>query len=120
MAYDLEIELPFEGSISLNKLYSGMHWTKRKKLADSWHHKFKEGLKHYDIVQYSKLDLVLKVNNKLDLDNCSVIVKLCVDTVKQLGFIKDDTPKYFKKMTIVSDKEELKYNTGVFYLRFLL
>ena len=120
MAYDLEIELPFDGSLSLNKLYSGMHWTKRKKLADEWHRKFKAVLCEYDVVQHSKLDLVLKVNNKLDIDNCSVIVKLCVDTVKEMGWIKDDTPKYFKSMKIVSDKDALKYNTGVFYLRFSL
>lgn len=114
----LEIVLPFDGSISMNKLYSGMHWTKRKKIADSWHRKFKDELSKYDAQEYKQLEVVLHVNNRLDIDNCSVIVKLCVDTVKQLGFIKDDTPKYFKSMKIKSNKDDLKYNTGVFYLRF--
>ena len=106
------ITIHFNGSVSWNKIYSVGHWTQRKKITDEWKNMFLEKLKDEPIERYEMVEVDLEVNNRLDIDNSGVMIKFLMDALKSLNFIKDDSPKYFKRMSISVNKAELSTNSG--------
>jgi Holliday junction resolvase RusA-like endonuclease len=98
----LHINEPF---ISANLFYSGVHWSKRKKVADYWHElvylscleqKIKP-VKSYPItINYA----CLVKNKRRDIDNIMATIKLINDGLKYAGIIKDDSISYVNEINI--------------------
>lgn len=86
---------------SLNDIYSGKHWAKRKKDSEYWHllvHSAlnKQGIKKQ--IFQNPVSITFSWNDRLDIDNHAYIGKMIVDALK--GYlIADDTRKYYKKLT---------------------
>jgi hypothetical protein len=90
-------------NVSTNDFYK-KHWSGRKKMKDS----IIFNLEKYDTIKISgEYEVYVRVNNRLDVDNNSAAIKVIIDHIKELKWIKDDNPKNFKKLTIEStDKIE--------------
>lgn len=84
---------------STNKFYSGMHWTKRKKIADYYHKLIISQLKKKHELFTNPVCITMCFNNKFDIDNCSGMAKLIIDGMKGL-LIVDDNRKYLKSLTL--------------------
>ena len=89
--------------ISLNKWYAGMHWTKRKKMKDSYtqivRSQFREVLpkdKSYSVEYHFKFK-----NRPLDASNCVAMVKMVEDII-----FADDSYKIVHSILISSGKGE--------------
>ena len=84
----------------MNKLYSGVHWTVRKRQADFIHSLVQTAL-HINKVPKKLFLKPVKVtiyyNSKLDIDNHSYLSKLIIDGLK--GYlIQDDKRKYLVEL----------------------
>ena len=97
--------------ISWNTLYSQKHWTYRKKLKDSWRNFFTERLLKHDKLFCEEFEIVFTVNSRADIDNLGIMCKFFVDSLNNLSWIKDDSPKHYKKFTVKVDKENLIFNS---------
>lgn len=98
---EFTLPIKIDSELSINSIYAGIHWSKRRKQAD--------GIA--EIVYYSLLEqhIPLKIYNnpvnitfywhsKLDLDNHGYLAKLIIDGLK--GYlIKDDTKKYIQAIS---------------------
>ena len=87
--------------VSLNKWYAGDHWTKRKKLKDSYKLLVKSQFNHvlskdkqYEVTYNFEFN-----KRPLDASNCVAMVKLIEDII-----FEDDNYKIVKGITITSDK----------------
>lgn len=96
--------------ISWNSLYSQKHFSYRKKLKDQWKAFFKSKLSEFDKLYAEKFEIVLRVNSRADIDNVGIMAKFFSDCLTTMGWVQDDSPKFYKKFTIISDKENLPYN----------
>jgi hypothetical protein len=97
---------------SLNKFYSGRHWAIRKKEGDIIKHHLLAQLGLLKKVVLADYEIHLTHNYRYDNDNCIMAIKFGADAFRYWGGCKDDTSKYFTKLTISRDKE-LPVNTGV-------
>ena len=98
----VEFVLPLKitSKLSLNKVYSGLHWSKRQKEAKQIHEimrlellKQKVPRKMFD----KPVNIEFYWNSLLDLDNHGYITKLIIDGLK--GYlIYDDTKKYVQEI----------------------
>jgi len=102
---------------SLNQLYSGGHWSKRHKLKQHWNRIFLTyilaEMKGY---KYDTFEIHVRYKGYLDVDNVSAAVKMFIDAMKDSKKITDDSPTYFKKLTIKYDST-LKKNETIFTIR---
>ncbi len=89
---------------SLNQFYSSKHWTFRKRLKDELSQEIVAQLEQYDPVTFEGLEVYLKCNYRMDLDNCIMAVKFVVDSFNKWGGLTDDSPKYFQKIRMEVDK----------------
>jgi 23S rRNA-/tRNA-specific pseudouridylate synthase len=97
----IEIELKELTKVSLNKWYSGEHWSKRKRLKDEYkimvNSQFKgviSALKTYEV------DYIFEFKSRpLDASNCVAMLKLIEDII-----FEDDNYKIIKKISISSRK----------------
>ena len=96
---------------SLNSFYAGSHWTKRKKAKDAALKEVKEQLGFNQGPPYNSFRVTANVRYRYDLDNSIIAVKFTSDALKALGWIKDDSPKYFRRLLLVW-KESLPANTA--------
>ena len=94
------IDLKVTGEYGLNKIYAGVHWTKRKKQAEEIHE-----LVYYSMMQQNvppilfKKPVVIQINynSRLDCDNHGYLTKLIVDGMKDY-ILKDDSKKHVKEI----------------------
>ena len=99
----IEFVLPMKvtGEYGLNKLYAGVHWSKRKRQAE-YMHGFVRGELHRQRIRrrifYSPVRLTLYYNDRLDCTNHGYLTKLIEDALKGY-FIQDDSRKYVKAVT---------------------
>ena len=94
------IDLKVCGIYGMNKYYSGTHWTKRKKTADEIHQLVACELLRQKVKrkEMRPVEITLKYNSRLDLDNHGVLTKMIIDGMK--GYlIKDDSRKYVHRIT---------------------
>jgi hypothetical protein len=84
--------------VSSNKFYSGCHWSKRKKIADKYHYLVKSQLSQKLDMINKPVEIIIKYNNKFDIDNQGIMSKMIIDALKGV-VIKDDSRKYFKRLT---------------------
>lgn len=106
-----EIVLTLGKVPSLNSFYAGSHWTKRKKAKDAALKEVKEQLGFNQDAAYNSFRVTANVRYRYDLDNSIIAVKFTSDALKTLGWIKDDSPKYFRHLLLVW-KESLPANTA--------
>lgn len=85
--------------ISLNKWYAGSHWTKRKKIKDSYTLLIKSmtGLV-FSKTNFYEVDYLFEfANSPLDASNCSAMVKLIEDVI-----FESDSYKVVRSISIKS------------------
>ena len=100
-----EIEITLGKVPSLNSFYSGSHWTKRKRAKDAALQEIKEQLGFNTAPAYRSFSISAYVRYRYDLDNSIIAVKFTSDALKTLGWIKDDSPKYFRHLVLVWKEE---------------
>lgn len=85
---------------SLNLWYSGQHWSKRKKIADTFHQFIKVICKQEKIQPITQYPVKIttrsfyKKKRKFDCSNVFTANKLCEDGLVRAGILIDDTPQY--------------------------
>ena len=95
------IEESRTGQYSLNKIYSGSHWSARKRDAEYWHRLTQQALMAAGIPKHptdGPWMVTALYNDRLDADNHGFITKCIVDGLKG-WVIPDDTRKYLKSVT---------------------
>lgn len=105
MKNTVTLELILPKTTSLNTLYSGKHWTYRKKVKDAYKKEVETALDGYDRYSAECIEIAIAYNSRLDVDNNILVSKFVADTLVDLGFIHDDSPKYYRKVTIKFDPE---------------
>lgn len=94
---------------SLNKFYSGMHWTKRASMVDEWHGLFRAALQDAKVKKKLVTPLSLNVTQFCsrivrDVDNGIISAKLFADALKLYGYIPNDTPEFIQSVILQSKK----------------
>ncbi|MGJ8525198.1 hypothetical protein LMG33818_000906 [Halomonadaceae bacterium LMG 33818] len=95
----IQLFVPWLGP-SLNSIYAGIHWSKRKKHADAAHWAVKSavtntGIKRIDSpVGLSFTPVLGKGKRALDCSNYGYAVKLLEDGLVRAGVLADDTNQY--------------------------
>jgi hypothetical protein len=97
----ITIPIPYIGP-SLNKIYAGMHYSKRKRNADEAHLIVKMACKGIKSVSNPvSLTFTPYHNSRLyDCSNYAYTCKLIEDGLVQAGVLVDDTNKYVKQIII--------------------
>lgn len=96
------VPLKITSALSLNKIYSGIFWAKRKKQKDDIKTLVKIALRGREKIKFDKpVEIEMQFNSRLDVSNHAYVFKMIEDAIKELGIIKDDTDKYVKKCTML-------------------
>lgn len=90
------------GQYSLNTIYAGKHWSKRNSEKEDWRQLvFAEMLSQKvprKIID-GPVDIAMRFNTKMDIDNHAYIAKMIIDSLK--GYlIADDDRKHVKRLTM--------------------
>ena len=99
------IELPLPIKVSTNAIYAGMHWAKRKQIADEYHRALLpfKGIKIHTPV--TQLSFAFSFRTRpLDCSNCSFMAKCLEDAMVMNRLIPSDTPDHVKSIAITSTK----------------
>lgn len=95
----LRIPLKVTGEYGMNKIYAGVHWSKRKKQAEEIHALVRCELQRQKIPRkpFEKpVEIIFKYNSRLDVSNHGYLSKLIEDALK--GYlIVDDSRKYVRR-----------------------
>ena len=97
--------------VSTNAIYSWIHWTIRKEIANWYHRLTKEDCSEYLPLE-DKVDLKMDFyfrTRYLDSSNCSFMWKMIEDSLVKNWLLTDDTNKYvwnFSCESIEIDKKE--------------
>lgn len=92
------VPLKISSALSLNKIYSGIFWAKRKKQKDDIKTLVKIALRGKKKIKFDKpVEIEMQFNSRLDVSNHAYIFKMIEDAIKERGIIEDDTDKYVKK-----------------------
>jgi Holliday junction resolvase RusA-like endonuclease len=54
---------------------------------------------------WKSFKIYISYNSRYDVDNSVLCSKFVADALVELGFVKDDNPTYYTKLTIKHDKE---------------
>ena len=98
-----KIELDLPKPPSLNMIYAGKHWTYRKQKKDEYKEFCKEALSKYDPFTCEEFYITISYNSRLDIDNGILVSKFLADTLVSEGIVQDDSPKYYKSVSIRFD-----------------
>ena len=99
------LDLILPKTASLNTIYSGKHWTYRKKIKDAYKKEVETALDGYDHYHAEYIHIAISYNSRLDVDNNVLVSKFVADTLVDLGFIDDDSPRHYRKLSITFDQE---------------
>lgn len=93
--------------ISLNKIYAGVHWSKRKELADLFHSEFldKKNLKVKQYPVWILYEFHFK-KNALDSLNCAFMAKCLEDGMVTQGILKGDAPDLVHASMLTTQKSD--------------
>lgn len=93
---------------SLNKYYSGMHWTKRKSITDEWHLRFLAAFRKAKMPKPLKHPITLCViefcKRIRDSDGTVMASKFAGDALVKYGYLPDDNPSYIPTVVLQSRK----------------
>jgi len=113
----MKLTLPIPNKVSANKIYAGVHWAVRKKIADEYHEAVKEALDkikmdggpwiHFEYEVKLKITFYF-ANRPLDCSNCFFMAKMIEDGLVKSKVLYDDSPQYVSSITCISkvDKEK--------------
>ena len=104
------IKLSLPKPPSLNMIYAGKHWTYRVKKKNEYKIACREELAKHDKFIAERIRIVIHYNSRLDIDNGILVSKFLADTLTEDGYIHDDKPKHYDRITIQFD-ESLEKNT---------
>lgn len=115
----MRIFIPFYGP-STNEIYSGVHWSVRKRAKDGALKAVKAVVRQLDIdIPIStRVDLVFtpqlgKGVRKRDTSNNSMTAKLVEDALVKANVLHDDTDEYVRNVTNTPALIDRKGDTGV-------
>lgn len=111
----ITLELPKPPS--LNKIYAGKHWAVRKKYKDDYKKICADALCEYDSFVAEEFYFDISYNSRLDIDNGILVSKFLADTLVSEGIVQDDSPKYYKKVSIRYEPD-LPKNTYIVNIYF--
>lgn len=97
---------------SANQIYSGVHWSKRKKIKDAYLFLTRAPFAKLKKIE-GKVDLQFDFfwsGRALDSSNCFFMAKMIEDCLVEHGILQDDTTKFVGKITIQSHKSKFKDN----------
>ena len=100
----ITLELILPKAVSLNTLYSGKHWTYRKKVKDAYKKEVETALDGYDRYHAESMRIRIAYNSRHDVDNVILVSKFVADTLVANRWILDDSTKYYKSLRIVFDE----------------
>jgi hypothetical protein len=100
--------LPKELKVSSNEIYKGIHYSKRKKIKDSYYDYYSFLIRR-KIKKVTKYPIDISIlftftKNPLDSSNCSYMLKMIEDILVSEGIIKDDSSKYVEWVSSKSIK----------------
>ena len=84
-----------------NAYYAGKHWAVRKKDADYWHNMVRACMDRQGVRKrpFEKpVEILLFWNDRLDVDNHSIMGKMIVDAMKG-RLLQNDSKKYVRSVT---------------------
>jgi len=100
-----EVEIKLPKPPSLNQFYSGRHWTVRSKFKESYWKEIKESLNSIDSFNMQRFSIYVRYNCNYDVDNAIICAKFLADYLRNNGYVKDDSPKYFFSQKTEHDKD---------------
>ena len=93
------LPLKVTGEYGMNRIYAGVHWSKRKKQAEEIHALVRCELYRQKIPRKAfenPVEIIFKYNSRLDISNHGYLSKLIEDALK--GYlIVDDSRKYVRR-----------------------
>ena len=103
LAEEINIELPKPPS--LNQFYAGKHFSIRLKHKKEYFAALEEAFKDYEDFTAETFSIHVSHNSRYDTDNCILAIKFTADYLRHRGWVKDDTKKYFKYLSIKVDED---------------
>jgi|ETNvirnome_6_100_1030635.scaffolds.fasta_scaffold19507_2 hypothetical protein len=103
----INTDFPKELLHTTNKIYSGIHWSERKRIKNDfyWWVKSLNIKVCIDNTKSQALGIYFTFKkNAFDCDNCSFMGKMIIDSLVTIGIFKDDSPKYISSITYSSRK----------------
>ena len=107
MTLEFFIPLKITKELSLNQIYAGVHWNKRKNQKDAICLLTKNALEGKAVKFDAPVCIEMSFCSRLDVSNHAYLFKMIEDTLRGLKIIKDDTDKYVKKV-VMSKQSEFK------------
>lgn len=100
-----EVTISLPKPPSLNKWYSGKHWSVRKKQKESYSGHIKDQLERIDSFTMDRFAIDVQYNCRYDVDNAITCIKFLADYLRGDGYVVDDTPKYFFSQSTTFNQE---------------
>jgi len=103
----MNITIPIPQKISTNSIYGGIHWAKRKKVADLYHQALLEH-RNKPITEYPvDINYIFTFKSKpLDSTNCAFMAKMIEDGLIQNNILEDDSYQHVSFTGIYTQKGE--------------
>lgn len=112
----MQIEITIPEKVSLNAIYAGMHWRRRKELADLYHEEVLELKGKLKVEEYPVLITYEWhfVKNALDSLNCAYMSKMIEDGLVKVGVLENDSPKFVRRSMLDTQvSKKYKHDTVV-------
>ena len=98
-----EINITLPKPPSLNQYYAGKHFSIRTKHKKTYFEYLEKAFENYDDFFAEGFEVHVQHNSRYDTDNCILAIKFTADYLRFRGWVKDDTKRYFKKLSISVD-----------------
>jgi len=89
---------------SLNAYYAGRHFSIRVKHKKEYFAALDKAFEDYDEFWAESFNIHVFHNSRYDNDNCILAVKFTADYLRHRNWVKDDSKKYFKHLSIKVDE----------------
>lgn len=104
---------------TLNQWYAGNHWTVRNKQKKDVSKELKSMLAGVVFPPFDHIEVSYHFHFKRrDVDNTITAIKFLLDTLKEMGYIVDDTPEYVREVHLVFEKS-MPVNTQFYKIKFI-
>lgn len=115
----LHFYIPTERVPNLNRIYSGMHWSKRSKLAHEWHELVwavlvENGMLSRNFDKPVKIDVNVLAKRPPDPDNIGLVAKVIIDGLRHCNILRDDTYKEVAEVRLRSGKPTKEMPVGIY------
>lgn len=106
--YNKHYQFDYSGEIvSFNQVYSGGHWSKRASVKNKYSKSFSILLLEAKVKPLTEMSLIALYSSRHDCDNLGYIMKMLVDTMKDV-YIVNDGNKIYKSTHTIYDNSLLK------------